>query len=94
MDPRTSLRLITIGCAEAAESRPLRQHRSEEQRRQDTLRTTGDCAVVPECHVADALDRLPAARIAEIRLRLEKGMYASPLIAGELANRLLESGDI
>lgn len=40
------------------------------------------------------LERLSAARIAEIRLRLDRGAYNSPEVMTALAMRLLESGDL
>lgn len=40
------------------------------------------------------LERLSAARIAEIRMRLERGAYNSPEVMTALAMRLLESGDL
>ncbi len=40
------------------------------------------------------LERLSAARIAEIRMRLERGAYNSPDVMTALAMRLLESGDL
>lgn len=40
------------------------------------------------------LERLSAARIAEIRQRLERGVYSSPEVMTAVAMRLLESGDL
>lgn len=45
-------------------------------------------------HQDRGLERLSAARIAEIRMRLETGVYNSPDVIGELAMRLFESGDL
>ncbi|MCC6929940.1 MAG: hypothetical protein IT359_13240 [Gemmatimonadaceae bacterium] len=45
-------------------------------------------------HLDRGLERLSPARIAEIRMRLETGVYNSPDVIGELAMRLLESGDL
>lgn len=45
-------------------------------------------------HQDRGLERLSAARIAEIRMRLETGVYASADVMTELAMRLLESGDL
>lgn len=50
-----------------------------------------DHAVV---HQDRGLERLSPARIAEIRMRLETGVYSSPDVIGELAMRLVESGDL
>ena len=40
------------------------------------------------------LERLSAARVAEIRQRLERGAYSSPEVMTAVAMRLLESGDL
>jgi hypothetical protein len=40
------------------------------------------------------LERLSAARVAEIRTRLDRGAYNSPEVMTVLAMRLLESGDL
>ena len=45
-------------------------------------------------HQDRGLERLSPARIAEIRMRLETGVYNSPDVVSELAMRMLESGDL
>lgn len=40
------------------------------------------------------LERLGPRRLAEIRARLASGVYGSPEVLGQLAMRILESGDL